>query len=501
MPEVPDDSNQVRAVNATEPLRRHALVTPDAAAWVRADGVPLTYLALDRAVDALAHRLRAADLRSGTTVALFVRIPLRFCVAALALARLGVAFAPEMPAGRLASVALVDGEDPRAAEYARALPLVDLLPEESHVAAHAPPPMHPDPDAVLMYCPTSGTTGRPRYTPVSHELMLRRIVLRVLTLAPLSGTRSLATTRQACLVAPGSCYGFSTVLRALWGGGTVVQLGLDAGSIAERIADAGVTSLVASPIGVQRIAEALSRSTPIPGLEILEVGGGVLPAGLAALAQQRLCRNVVVAYGASETGPVTSAPLARAGARPGAAGYPYLGVTIEIVDDGDRPVAPGVEGHVRIRSEYAAGLYVDDPEASARVFRDGWVYPGDVGVLEADGMLRIVGRSDDVIDHGGVPVQPQAIERALADLADLTEVAVFGVADGARVTRLCAAVVPAGPWDAQAFHARCRERLGGDAPDVIVQVQALPRNANGKVLRPELVRLVQSLEAPASGPH
>ena len=64
MPEVPDDSNQVRAVNATEPLRRHALVTPDAAAWVRADGVPLTYLALDRAVDALAHRLRARALRT-----------------------------------------------------------------------------------------------------------------------------------------------------------------------------------------------------------------------------------------------------------------------------------------------------------------------------------------------------------------------------------------------------------------------------------------------------
>ena len=501
MPEVPHELHRVRSVNATEPLRRHALVAPDAVAWVRADGVPLTYHALDRAVDALAHRLRAADLRPGTTVALFAHIPLRFCLAALALARLGVAFAPEMPAGRLAPVALVDGEDPRAAEYARALPLAEFLPEAGPAAAAAPLPLHPDPDAVLMYCPTSGTTGRPHYTPVSHDLMLRRVVLRVLTLAPLAGTRGLAATRQACLVAPGSCYGFATVLRALWGGGTVVQLGQDVGAIAERIAESGVTSLVASPIGVQRIAEALARSTPIPGLEILEIGGGLLPPGVAELAQQRLCRNVVVAYGSSETGPVTSTPLARAGARRGAAGYPYLGVTIEIVDDGDRPVAPGVEGHVRIRSEYAAGVYVDDPEASARVFRGGWVYPGDVGALEADGMLRIVGRGDDLIDHGGVLVHPEAIERALADLADLTEVAVFGVADGARVTRLCAAVVPAGPWDAQAFHARCRERLGRDAPDVIVQVQALPRNANGKVLRPELVRLVQSLEAPASGPH
>ena len=77
MPEVPHELHRVRAVNATEPLRRHALVAPDAVAWVRADGVPLTYHALDRAVDALAHRLRAADLRPGTTVALFAHIPLR----------------------------------------------------------------------------------------------------------------------------------------------------------------------------------------------------------------------------------------------------------------------------------------------------------------------------------------------------------------------------------------------------------------------------------------
>lgn len=490
-------------MNATEPLRRHARVAPDAVAWVRPDGVVFTYAAFERTVDALAFRLRAAGIGPGDTVALFVRIPLRFCVAALALARLGVAFAPEMPAGRRAQVALVDGDDARAAAYPRVLALADSMPDAGAEPQPIPMPMPlaPDAHAVLMHCPTSGTTGGPRYTPVSHDLALRRLALRALTLSPLAGTRGPVATRQACLVAPGSWFGFSTVLRVLWGGGTVVQLGLDLDSIAARVATSGVTWLVASPIVVQRMAEALDRNAPIAGLEVLEVGGGALPAGVAALAQQRLCRNIVVAYGTSETGAVASAPLARVVGKRGAAGYPYLGVAVEIVDDADRPVATGGEGHVRIRSEFAATAYVDDPEGSAQVFRGGWVYPGDVGVLEADGLLRIVGRSDDVIDHGGVMVHPQAVEAALAELADLTEVAVFGVADDARVARLCAAVVPAGALDVQALQVRCRERLGRYAPEVIVQVPALPRNANGKVLRAELARLVQSLDAPASGPH
>ncbi|MBK9116469.1 MAG: AMP-binding protein [Betaproteobacteria bacterium] len=334
-----------------------------------------TYAAFERTVDALAFRLRAAGIGPGDTVALFVRIPLRFCVAALALARLGVAFAPEMPAGRRAQVALVDGDDARAAAYPRVLALADSMPDAGAEPQPIPMPMPlaPDAHAVLMHCPTSGTTGGPRYTPVSHDLALRRLALRALTLSPLAGTRGPVATRQACLVAPGSWFGFSTVLRVLWGGGTVVQLGLDLDSIAARVATSGVTWLVASPIVVQRMAEALDRNAPIAGLEVLEVGGGALPAGVAALAQQRLCRNIVVAYGTSETGAVASAPLARVVGKRGAAGYPYLGVAVEIVDDADRPVATGGEGHVRIRSEFAATAYVDDPEGSAQVFRGGWV--------------------------------------------------------------------------------------------------------------------------------
>ncbi len=123
------------------------------------------------------------------------------------------------------------------------------------------------------------------------------------------------------------------------------------------------------------------------------------------------------------------------------------------------------------------------------MFRDGWVYPGDRGVLERDGTLRVVGRADDVINRGGAKIDPNAIESALLGLANLTEVAVFGASDGAGMTSVCAAVVSAAPLDVPAFHARCRAALGARAPAFVMHLPELPRTASGKVDRAALAHM------------
>ena len=125
------------------------------------------------------------------------------------------------------------------------------------------------------------------------------------------------------------------------------------------------------------------------------------------------------------------------------------------------------------------------------MFRNGWVYPGDRAVVGADGLLVIAGRTDDVINQGGVKVNPQALEDAIMALGSLREVAVFGVANDAGETSVCAAIVPTVPLDANAFHARVREGLGPRAPVFIMHMESLPRNANGKVLRTELARIAR----------
>jgi acyl-coenzyme A synthetase/AMP-(fatty) acid ligase len=112
--------------------------------------------------------------------------------------------------------------------------------------------------------------------------------------------------------------------------------------------------------------------------------------------------------------------------------------------------------------------------------------------------LRIIGRNDDAINRDGIKVHPQAVEDVLMTLANLREVAVFGATDSAGLVVVCAAVVPNGPLDAAAFHARCRERLDARAPSFIMQMRELPRNTMGKVLRGELARI--ALDASRSRP-
>ncbi len=187
----------------------------------------------------------------------------------------------------------------------------------------------------------------------------------------------------------------------------------------------------------------------------------------------------------------------------GAVGYAYPGVEIQIVGDGDLPLPAGQEGSIRIRSMQNASGYLDDLPATASAFRDGWVYPGDLGILEPDGLLRVTGRAAEVIDRGGARINPHEIEAAMMALGGVTEVAVFGATeravDGAVVTLLCAAIVPIEPFDYKAFTRRCRERLGRDSPVFIIGMKQIPLNSSGKVHRQELERI--ALEARRAGPQ
>jgi acyl-CoA synthetase (AMP-forming)/AMP-acid ligase II len=237
------------------------------------------------------------------------------------------------------------------------------------------------------------------------------------------------------------------------------------------------------------MAEALPASRVPNFLKTVEAGGGTLVPSVRQMVSERMCANVFINYGSTECGRVAGAPATAMSGKAGAVGYPYPGVEIQLVDDDGEPLPAGYEGIVRIRSERNASGYLDDAQASLITFRDGWVYPGDRGVLEPDGLLRIVGRVDDVINLGGTKVNPEAIEEAMMALGGAREVAVFSASADGGVPVVCAAIVAKRPLHADRYHALCRERLGTQAPALIMHLRALPRNANGKVLRHELARM------------
>lgn len=131
--------------------------------------------------------------------------------------------------------------------------------------------------------------------------------------------------------------------------------------------------------------------------------------------------------------------------------------------------------------------YWDKPEETAEAFRDGWFHSGDLAVRDAHGYFTIVDRVKDVINSGGVLVASRQVEDALYTHEAVAEAAVIGLPDEKWIEAVTAVVVPRGEVTEDELVAHAREKLPAfKAPKRVVFVEALPRNASGKILKREL---------------
>ncbi|MDP9372117.1 MAG: AMP-binding protein, partial [Chloroflexota bacterium] len=183
--------------------------------------------------------------------------------------------------------------------------------------------------------------------------------------------------------------------------------------------------------------------------------------------------------------------------RPGSMGKPAPGYDIAILDDELRPVEPGAEGHVAIRTEpaRAPGLLVEywrAPEANARAFRGDWYLTGDRATIDEDGYLWFVGRADDVILSAGYRIGPFEVESALIEHPAVAEAAVVGVPDAMRGEIVKAFVVlTRGTEPSDALAAELQEHVKATTapykyPRRIEFVPDLPKTISGKIRRVEL---------------
>jgi acyl-coenzyme A synthetase/AMP-(fatty) acid ligase len=478
----------MRGMNITDPIRRVARLRPGAIAVIRADGSGVSYQQLDRTIDALLVRVAGLGIAPGQTAGLALAGPDEFpsLVLALALARGGIATTDTtLPAHHMDVCFLPAG--------AAAKPGVPCVPFDPGWARAPSTPVEAaaalrpqDGAAVCRIFASSGTTGTPRFAAISHATMTRRVQSNWLSMGPPEPV-------QICAVSLGITWGFSSMLRTLWAGGTLV-LTNPAQAVA-AIQRHRVNAMVISPISLQSVIAAMPRSAPpLPSLKAIEVGGSLLPARLYALARQKLCGNIVSYFGAMETGGVASAPMAVLAGDSQAVGYVHAGVTVAAVDADGRKLPPGTEGILRIRSANNIAGYLDDTGVSP--FRDGWFCSGDVGAVSQDGLLRVAGRTSEFINSGGVKLSPHVIEDVLLALPEVTEAAAFGVPDELGVDQIWAAIVANVPIDAGMLNAACRERLPQSPPKFIIQLKGLPRNANGKVVREELVKFALARRKP-----
>jgi acyl-CoA synthetase (AMP-forming)/AMP-acid ligase II len=228
------------------------------------------------------------------------------------------------------------------------------------------------------------------------------------------------------------------------------------------------------------------------------VMGGRLPLGVRARALALACARLEINYGATEVGRVAIGDSALLDRHPGAVGFVTDEAVIEIVDEQDRPVAAGVTGIVRIKSPAMGHGYEKPVGKSAKAprdtsaFRDGWFYPGDLGILFDDGLFAVAGRTNETANLGGVKVSIADVETKVAQIAGVEDLAI--VAIETRIgDRLAIVTVFAADADRAAIEAQMKELLPGGTKFQIIGAQKIPRNAMGKVEREVLGKRVKNL--------
>jgi fatty-acyl-CoA synthase len=241
-----------------------------------------------------------------------------------------------------------------------------------------------------------------------------------------------------------------------------------------------VRELAANPVDVSSVRLCLSSSDTITRDTLLGI-------------ETHFRAPVIQLYGLTEACVVTHflAPEHHA-RRLGSVGRPHPLVDVRIVDEAGQDVRPGEVGEVLMRGPTVMVGYWNMPEKTADTIRSGWLHSGDLGRVDEDGFLYIMGRGKDMIISGGENIYPAAIERVLREHPDVRDVAVVGVPDPEWSEAVCAVIVPregTTPTAASVIAFVGGRLAGYNRPRHVVFVDALPvTTATGKVQKAELRR-------------
>lgn len=466
----------------------------------------LSYGELHRRANALASSLAAQGVRPGDGVAIMCRNHRGFMDATVAASRLGAhaLYLNTMFAGpQLADVVAREGA--RAIvydeEFAALLAGVRGIDKrfvawsdgesgggdpllEDLIAAGDPAGVPPAEEPGRVVILTSGTTGTPKGARRSHAGLSSAAALlskipyrareRTLIAAPLFHSWGLAN------------YTLGVPLASTF----VLRRRFDPEGTLRTLARHRATALVVVPVMLQRILE-LPQETldryDTSSLRIVAVSGSALPGPLATRVMDQFGDVLYNLYGSTEVAWATIATPEDLRAAPGCAGRPPLGTVVKLFDDEDREVAHGQTGRIFVASGFPFEGYTGgDTKATIGELMSS----GDVGHFDAAGRLFIDGRDDDMIISGGENLFPSEVEDLLAGHPAVREVAVLGVDDEDWGRRLKAVIAlnEGAELDEASVKAYVRENLASfKVPRDIVFVDALPRNATGKVLKRDLV--------------
>ena len=486
---------------------------PDALAILAPGRTPLTFQALTRQIDTAILSLAAAGFGRGDRVALALPNGPEMAVALLAVTG-GASCVPLNPALDEASYRIAvqtlhidalivpEGEDTPAvrAAHSLAVPIIrlafspvdragtfTLVAESSRPAVTAGTPAHED---VALLLQTSGTTARPKAVPLTHRLLVEPALTRARRLRLTSGDRCL------CMAPLSTSTGIRRSLFPVLvvGGSVVCTSGLSGNSFVDWLDEFEPTFYSGAPAIHRAVLDELDRRGDMPRstLRFIVTGSAATPADVESRLEGAFGVPVVQAYGMTETGVIAQNPLPPGRRRAGSAGLP-VDNEFAILDGAGARLPPEEVGEIVVRGPEVFGGYEDHPEANREAFCDGWFRTGDLGYVDRDGYLFIVGRVKELINRGGFKVSPATVDAALLRHPAVRDAATFAMAHPtlgedvvtAVVLRAGVHVTPQALRDFAFAHLSAFM-----VPSQVMPVEELPRTVLGKVNRGELATLL-----------
>lgn len=348
------------------------------------------------------------------------------------------------------------------------------------VSSTIAPALHDDPSASLLLIYTSGTTGRPKGALLSHGNLLWNAINSTHAHDLHSGDRVL--TNLPMFHAGGLTL---QSLPALHAGATlIIRRRFTPDDTFAAMEESRPTLYLSVPSALQQMVDhARFVAADLSSLRMIMTGSAPVP---EVLIRTFLARGIALGqiYGCTEsTGVTVYTRRDEVVEAVGFAGRPAIHVDVQVVDLDGQPVSAGEPGEIAVRGPTVFNGYWGQPEASAECRRGDWLLTGDIGRFDARGFLRIEDRRKDMIISGGYNVYPAEIEAVLAECPLLAEAAVVGRPDPKwGEVPVVFAVAREGGHDASAVAAFLAGRLAKyKQPAAIRFVQALPRNATGKV--------------------
>jgi long-chain acyl-CoA synthetase len=374
----------------------------------------------------------------------------------------------------------------RGNERTRVLPFEDLYKPTCSIL---PEPQLTDVELPAVLQPTGGTTGVPKVALLSH----RNLQANVAQIHVWSG---LKPAEDVVLGVLPFFHVFGSTLALLCpiaGGATIcLQARFDPKSVWKVIEKCRPTIAPMVPFMFQSLNELMrERNCNLQGIRMCLSGASGLDGDLRKEFEERTGSIISEGYGLSEASPVTHSNPPDSSARSGSIGLPLPDTYAKIMDvqTGERELAPGEVGELVVRGPQVMSGYLNNPEETADMLRDGWLFTGDLARMDEDGYFTLVDRKKDMIKSGGLNVFPSEVERVLATHPSVKECAVVGAPDRLFGERVVGYVVAqhGSHLMAEQLRAHCRCQLASyKVPRNIEFCEKLPTTFLGKLRRVDL---------------